>query len=42
MISFNKNEIVEETEDEYDYTNEEPLEEESDNKYEEQENDYCD
>ena len=40
MISFNQNEIVEETEDEYDYTNEEALEEESD--YEERENDYCD
>ncbi|MEA3370815.1 MAG: hypothetical protein U9Q40_05690 [Campylobacterota bacterium] len=42
MISFNKNEIVEEREEEYDYTNEEPLEEEPDYEYEEQENDYCD
>lgn len=45
MINFNKNEKVEEieeVEDEYDYINEEPLEEELDDEYEERENDYCD
>ena len=43
MISFNENEVViEEKEEEYDYTNEVPLKEESDYEYEENEIDYCD
>ena len=42
MINFKENEIVEEvTEEEYDYLNEEPLEEDS-FEYEEDETDYCD
>jgi len=42
MINFKENEIVEEvTEEEYDYTNELPLEEDS-SAYEEDETDYCD
>ncbi|MEA2072233.1 MAG: hypothetical protein U9O86_01510 [Campylobacterota bacterium] len=41
MINFKENEVVEEIEEEYDYTNEEPLEEES-FEYEEEEHDYCD
>jgi len=42
MISFQENQeqaVEEESEEKYDYMNEEPLEEKS---YEEQENDYCD
>ena len=40
MINVKENETVEEVEEEYDYTNEEPVEEKEG--YEEQENDYCD
>ena len=41
MINFKENEVTEvEVEEEYDYTNEEPLEEEEG--YAEQESDYCD
>jgi len=42
MISFQENQeqaVKEESEEKYDYMNEEPLEKES---YEERENDYCD
>jgi|GEM_PF-4651723 len=44
MIHFNNNEIieVEDTEEAYDYTNEELFDEELDDEYEERENDYCD
>ena len=46
MINFkeNENEVVqEESNDEYDYSNEEPLEEEIKDEYEEEEDyDYCD
>lgn len=43
MMNFNENETVEnEVSDEYDYTNEEPLEEESNFEYDEEEHDYCD
>lgn len=43
MMNFNENETVEnEVSDEYDYTNEEPFEEELDNEYDEEEHDYCD
>ena len=44
MINFNDNKTVveEEITEEYDYTNEEPLEEEESYEYEEKENDYCD
>jgi len=44
MIYFNTDKTieVEDSEEEYDYTNEEPFEEESDFEYEERENDYCD
>lgn len=41
MINFKETEIVEEVEEEeYDYMNEEPLEDEFE--YEEEEHDYCD
>ncbi len=43
MINFKDNEIIEdEVEEEYDYTNEKPLEEIDENEYEEQEDTYCD
>ena len=41
MINCKENEIVEEVTEEYDYLNEEPLEEDS-FEYEEDETDYCD
>ena len=43
MINFNNNEVTEdESKEEYDYMNEEPLEEEETFDYEEQEDNYCD
>lgn len=43
MINFKENETIEdELEEEYDYLNEESIEEETASEYEEQENDYCD
>ena len=43
MIECKESENLENEEtQEYDYMNEEPLEEESEYDYEEQENDYCD
>ena len=42
MINMKENEIVEEIEEEYDYLNEEPLEEDIDLNSEEEEIDRCD
>ncbi|MEN8303962.1 MAG: hypothetical protein ABFQ64_07815 [Campylobacterota bacterium] len=43
MIDCKESDTVEdEVTQEYDYMNEEPLEEESDLEYEKEENDYCD
>ncbi len=41
MINFKENEEIQEVEEEFDYMNEEPLEEDS-FEYEEDETDYCD
>ncbi|MDQ7041891.1 MAG: hypothetical protein Q9M34_00015 [Sulfurimonas sp.] len=43
MINFKESETPEnEVEEEYDYTKEEPLEEDESFEYEEEEHDYCD
>ena len=43
MIVCKENESVEDAhEEEYDYMNEEPLEDETEYEYDEEENDYCD
>jgi hypothetical protein len=43
MLYCKETEVIEEeTSDDYDYLNEEPLEDEESDKYEEQEDTYCD